>query len=184
MNNNFIKTILNQTNFSLNDKPHFFPNLIPNVQEYITWEDIEYCMNTPQLFDFEVIGPNNHKVDVPEYHTKWRDKPIQDKKFLFDCLKQGHGLACTNYGSYSQSTNELLNEFEKTFNVHSAIHVYYGLGNYGSFKIHSDFPPNFIIQSAGETHWKVYSERQSVLNDITYVAPKESDLTKVIDVVF
>ena len=102
MNKHFINTIINQTNLLVDDSPQYFPNLVPDVEKYITWNDIEYCMNNPQKFFFDVVGPDNKKITVPDYQVKWQTNLVQDKQFLFDSLIQGHGMACLSYGDYSK----------------------------------------------------------------------------------
>lgn len=175
-----------ETDLLTNDAPAFFENLIENPADFLTWEDVENCMNNTTLFNFEVIGPDNKKIEVPRHSKSWVwDRAVQDKKFLFDRLHEGAGLICLDYAFYNQKTNDLCRMFEENFSINAAIHVYCGLGGSKSFNIHEDYPANFIIQCEGETRWQIFNNRVSymhktgILNDRL----KENDLDKVIDVV-
>lgn len=160
--------ILNETELLYNDQPHYFKNFIDNPQELLTWNDVESCLNRPEIFNFELIDKDtNMKIDIPLSKKAWIwDHPVQDKEFMFDSVNRGHGLVIMNYGSYSEKTNKLLSIFERLFNVNAAIHVYCGLDGSSSFPIHDDYPVNFIIQVEGKTRWKVYKNRISYLYKI------------------
>ena len=156
--------ILNETNLLVNDKPHFFKQLLANPGELLAWQDVENCMNNPYLYDFEMIDSNGLKVDIPRSTKAWMyGKTAQNKKFLFEKFHQGNSLIIMNYGFYNEKTNHLLDIFERMFDVNSAIHVYCGLTDSKSFTIHDDYPCNFIIQVEGTTRWKVYNNRISYM---------------------
>ena len=156
--------ILNEINLLTDDKPHFFKQLLKNPSELLTWDDVEKCMNTPALYNFEMIDQYNNKIDIPQAKKAWTwDRLVQDKAFMFDQLHKGAGLVIMNYGYYSEKTNHLLRIFETMFQVNAAIHVYGGLQGSKSFGIHDDYPCNFIIQVEGTTKWKVYNNRISYL---------------------
>ena len=183
--------IVNETNLLADDKPHYFKNFLPNASELLSWDDVESCMNRPELFNFELISAeNNMKIDIPTHKKSWIwDRTVQDKSFLFDRFNRGDGLVIMNYGSYSEKTTRLLSIFERLFDVNSAIHVYCGLQGSSSFPIHDDYPVNFIIQVEGKTRWKVYENRISylykigALNDICQNRKiPEEDLRVAIDV--
>lgn len=184
--NDIGQRILNETNLTIDDKPHFFKNLLKNPSELITWTDVEKCLNSPELFTFELIDPKtNNKIDIPEHKKAWIwDRTVQDKAFMFDKVNQGYGLVITNYGSYSESTNHLLTIFERMFQINAAIHVYCGLAGSTSFPIHDDYPANFIFQIEGTTKWKVFNNRLSymyrtgIMNNVV----KEEDLDLAIEV--
>ena len=182
--------ILNETNLLFEDKPHYFKNLLPNPHEVLTWDDVESCLNRPEIFNFEMIDPYNLKLDIPQAKKAWVwDHTVQDKRFMFEQLHKGSGLVIMNYGSYSEQTNKLLTIFERMFNVNSAIHVYCGLSGSKSFPIHDDYPVNFIIQVEGKTRWKVFNNRISYLYKIGSLNDRiegkrinEDDLDVAIDV--
>jgi len=178
--------ILSSVDLENDDQPCYFENFIENPSQFITWKDIETCMNNPNFYEFEIIDHNNQKVDIPQHPKVWNyHRSVQDKRFLFDQVNHGHSLVITNYGFHNQKTNELLNIFEQMFDVHAAIHVYAGLQGSKSFTIHDDYPVNFIIQVEGETRWRVFENRISYLyktgrmNGIV----DESKLRTAIDVV-
>lgn len=156
--------LLNETNLFTEDKPHYFKNFIKNYEELVTWDDIEFCMNTTALFDFELIDQYNTKVDVPTFTRPWMfGRKAQEKSFLFEKLHKGHSIVINNYGYYSKETNELLKIFESIYDVNAAVHIYAGLEGGKSFPIHDDYPANFIIQAEGSTRWKVFNNRISYL---------------------
>lgn len=160
--------ILNETELLHNDQPHFFKNLLPNASDLLSWTDVESCLNRPEIFNFELIDKDsNMKIDIPTAKKVWVwDRVVQDKAFMFNELDKGHGLVIMNYGAYSEKTNKLLSIFERMFDVNSAVHVYCGLEDSGSFPIHDDYPVNFIIQVEGKTRWKVFKNRISYLYKI------------------
>jgi len=178
--------ILNESNLLTDDKPYFFKGLLENPSELLTWNDVEACMNRPELFQFELIDSiTNQKISIPEHTKAWIwDRKVQDKSFIFEKFNQGHSLVITNYGFYSEQTNHLLKIFEKLFYVNSSIHVYCGLAGAKSFPIHDDYPINFIFQVEGKTRWKVFKNRISyayktgTMNNTV----KEEDLEVAIDV--
>ncbi len=156
--------ILNETNLLIDDKPAYFKQLLKNPSELLTWDDVESCLNRPELFQFEMIDRYNTKIDIPQSKKAWIwDRAVQNKQFMFDKLHEGNGLVIMNYGFYSEKTMHLLKIFETMFQVNSAIHVYCGLEGSKSFSIHDDYPCNFIIQVEGKTRWKVFNNRISYM---------------------
>lgn len=178
--------ILKETDLITNDAPHYFEKLISNPEDYLTWDDIEHCMNNTTLYNFEVIGQDNTKIEVPQHRKSWIwDRSVQDKKFLFDRLHEGCGLVLLDYAFYSKNTNDLCRMFEDLFSINAAIHVYCGLKDAKSFNIHEDYPANFIIQVDGETRWQIFNNRVSYMHKTGILNNRlqEKDLDKVIDVV-
>lgn len=160
--------IINETNLMVDDKPYYFKDFLSNAKDFVNWNDIESCINRPELFNFELIDKNtNLKIGIPESMKSWVfDRKVQEKRFIFEKLSQGHGLVIMNYGFYNKNTIRLLETFEKLFDVNSAIHVYCGLEGSASFPIHDDYPVNFIIQVEGKTRWKIFDNRISYLYKI------------------
>lgn len=169
--------ILNETDLLRNDIPHYFQNFIQDPATLVSWSDIESCMNRPEIYNFELIDKDtNMKIDIPQSNKTWIwDRLVQDKNFLFDKLNRGHGLVIMNYASYSQTTNRLMDIFEKLFDVNAALHVYCGLSGSVSFPIHDDYPVNFIVQVEGTTRWKVFKNRCSSLYKIGTLNDLRSD---------
>lgn len=156
--------LVNETNLLYEDKPHYFKNFLPNVQDILTWADVEKCINNPALYNFEMIGNDNIKIEIPMHKKAWVfSKPVQDKAFMVDKINTGNGFVIMDYGFYSEKTNELLKIFEHIYCINAAIHVYGGLADSSSFRIHEDYPSNFIIQAEGKTRWKVFNNRISSL---------------------
>jgi hypothetical protein len=189
---NFIgQRILNETELLHNDQPHYFKNFISNPEEILSWNDVESCLNRPEIFNFEMIDKDTGmKIDIPVAKKAWVwDHVVQDKAFMIDKFNRGHGLVIMNYGSYSEQTTKLLSVFERLFDINAAIHVYCGLEGSASFPIHDDYPVNFIIQVEGKTRWKVFKNRISYLYKIGSLNDRshnkridEEDLEVAIDV--
>lgn len=156
--------LLNEANFIYDDRGYYFPQLIKNPSEFLTWKDVEICLNNPTLFEFELIDHASNKVNIDRYVRAWvPDKKVQDSCQMINHVNHGHTIIIMNYGYYSRKTQELLNVFERIFDIDGAIHVYGGLQGSKSFKIHDDYPSNFIIQVEGTTEWKIFKNRISSL---------------------
>jgi len=179
--------IVNETNLFYEDKPHYFKGLIENTSDLATWKSIEECINNPQFFNFELVGRDNMKLDIPAYNKAWiTDKPVQEKSFVAEHVSNGDTLIITNYGFYNKSINSLLDTFEKIFDVNAAAHLYCGRkAGSKSFNIHEDYPVNFICQIEGKTRWQVFNNRISYLHrtGIMNNQLNEDMLDKEIDVV-
>ena len=156
--------LLNEANYALDDKAQVFYKLLPEPEKYLNWCTVEMCMNNPALYEFEIIDHTNKKVNIDRYTKAWVTwKTVQDHSQLCDHISHGHTFIITNYGFFNQHTQELLKVFESCFNADCAIHVYGGKDGAESFKIHDDYPSNFIIQVEGTTEWKVFKNRCSSL---------------------
>lgn len=178
--------LLNETNLFYDDKPHYFKQLLPNVHELLTWKDVEKCFNNPALYNFEMIGKDNVKIEIPMHKKAWVfSKPVQDKAWMIERINQGFGLVIMDYAFYNEKTNELCQILENIYNVNAAIHVYGGLEGSTSFGIHEDYPANFIFQADGKTRWKVYNNRISHLYRTGTMNGrlKDEDLELALDVV-
>lgn len=161
---NIGQRLLNESNFLYQDRAYFFPKLLENPEEYLSWKDVESCINNPAFYEFEMIDHNNNKVPIDRYIRAWvHDKKVQDACQLANNINHGHTVIIMNYGYHSRKTQDLLTIFERCFSVDAAIHVYGGLTGSKSFNIHDDYPCNFIIQTQGTTDWKVYKNRISQL---------------------
>lgn len=173
--NQICDRISNETNWFINDKAHYFKQLITNPKEYLSWKDVERCINSFYFYNIQIIDKSGNEIQIP---------PTDPKKFVFKNFYEGATLLINNYGLYSLNTMELMNIFETLFEVNSDIHVYCGLEGSNSFPVHEDNPNNFIIQVEGKTRWKVFENRLSSL----YVTGKmfnnlkEENLNLAIDV--
>lgn len=162
--NDIGQRLLNEANLLVKDQAYYFEKLLKNPNDFLTWNDVEWCMNNPYLYNFEMIDKYNNKIDIPEHRKAWIwNRYIQDKSFIFKKFYEGNSLIIMNYGFHSEKTMQLLDIFEKLFDIHAAIHVYCGLENSKSFPIHDDYPANFIIQVEGKTKWRIYKNRISYL---------------------
>jgi ribosomal protein L16 Arg81 hydroxylase len=161
---NLGQVILQDTNLLYEDKPHLFKNAIPEYSHLASWQTVEYCLNNPQFYNFELIDKNNNKIQIPEHKKAWvYERTVQDKAFMFDSVNKGNSLVISNYTFVNNNVNELMNTFENLFDVHAAGHLYCGYQGSNSFHIHDDYPVNWIIQVEGNTRWKVFNNRISYL---------------------
>jgi ribosomal protein L16 Arg81 hydroxylase len=154
-----------ESNLLLEDKPFVFKKLIASPSDFLSWTDVEKCLNAPEFYNFDIIDKEtNDKIKIPEYKKAWVfNKLVQDKKFITEKINQGHTLVINNYGFYSRHTHELLKLIESVFYTDAAMHVYCGLEGSKSFTVHEDIPSNFIFQIEGTTAWKVYENRSSAI---------------------
>ncbi len=136
------------------DQPLHFKNLLPNVENFLTWNDVEYCVNN-ENFKFEVINKR-----TSEKHSDLRNY-VDSKRTISGLINDGHCFVIFNYDSYVEKANALLSTIEKAIGGNWFIHVYGGLHGAKSFAIHMDNPPNLIIQTDGRTDWVVYENRSS-----------------------
>jgi len=139
-------------------------------------------LNTPSLYDIEIIDNQTTKKISLEYVAKSWSRPIPEQRQLVDLFNQGNSAVINNYGFYNSATTQLLKIFEDVFNVNCNAHVYCGLDGSSSFKIHEDYPSNMIIQIDGCTSWRVFRNRVSQLLP-TGQQPNESELELDMEVV-
>lgn len=166
MFDNLGQVIVNETNLLFEDKPHFFKGLMNKEIEHIaSWKSIEECINNPQFYNFEIVGNDSMKKDIPCSQKSWvTDKLVQDKRYVANCVKDGDTLIITNYGFNNSTVNHLLGTIENIFDINAAAHLYCGKTKGSqSFNIHEDYPANFICQIEGKTIWKVFNNRISYL---------------------
>jgi len=159
-----------EPNFHYEDHAYYFPNLVENPSEYLTWMDVEDCVNNTSFYEFDIIGNDGFSVSIDRYDKSWcNTKLVQNSQQIANHINDGDTFVITNYGFRNRKTQELLREFEEIFpSVACTIHAYGGVKESKSFNIHDDFPPNFIIQVEGETKWKVYKNRASSLLDVGF----------------
>lgn len=157
--------IVNETNLFYDDKPYCFEGLLTDVSKLASWKTVEECINNPQFYNFELVGQDNMKRDIPAFQKAWvTEKLVQDKAYVADSVVNGDTLIITNYGFHNRVIGELLNTIEKLFDVNASAHLYCGrTSGSKSFNIHEDYPVNFICQIEGQTRWQVYNNRISYL---------------------
>lgn len=153
-----------ESNLQFEDKPWVFKKIIENPQAYLSWNDVEECVNNPIFYEFDLIDKFGKKVDIPKHKKAWVfNKLVSDKKFIFEKINQGYTLIINNYGYQKQNCNELLQMLENLFYTDATMHVYCGLETSNSFTVHEDIPSNIIFQIEGKTKWTVYENRSSSL---------------------
>ena len=156
---------LKQEHYIYNDSPKFFENGFPNVDDFVTIQDVEKCLNaSDHFYPTQIIDG----VTGLQYY----DKP---KHEVFNDINNGHTFYLRNYSLYSDYTNELVRHVEEIFNCRSDIHVYGGTNYYenNSFGAHTDVSATFIVQVLGKTEWTVYNERTGISHPPKSNEPEE-----------
>jgi ribosomal protein L16 Arg81 hydroxylase len=159
-----INKLLQQQDYLINDKPFVIKNALEDSSKYLSWKDVEYCINFPSKYTFDCINSNTqNKIEYSRYKPFWMHHYVPDKRELFDILLNGHTVSICNYGEHNELTNSLCKSLEDVFAVTTSIHAYCGYSESKSFRVHCDYPANFIIQCEGSTNWKVYNNKLSHL---------------------
>lgn len=128
----------------------------------VSWKIVEEIINTGKL-PIELIESSGGKIDIPNRNYFWHSNRIQDKKFIFDLIREGLGFVILEYSRYNKEINDLCKLIEEYFPVLCDVHIYGGLSNAPSFGPHVDMPPNFIVQVEGTTTWRVFKNVASDL---------------------
>lgn len=160
----FIRKLLEQQDYLINDKPFVIKKAVDDVSKYLSWKDVEYCLNFPSKYTFECIDYRTQsKINYSQVKPFWNHHYVPNKRELFDIVRDGNTLIIANYGEHNENVNGLCKSLEDVFSVTTDIHAYCGYGESKSFRIHCDYPANFIIQCEGSTNWKVYNNKLSNL---------------------
>ena len=134
--------------------PLYFENLLSNLDDYVTWDDVDACLHRRDVA-WQLIGDNGLRdVIVPSFASTWYGE-YQDTRYVCQRIKKGYGFIIVEYGQYNPAVNELCREIEEQTGYVVDIHIYGGLNGARSFSPHEDQTANFIVQIDGETPWKV-----------------------------
>ena len=170
--------------WSIDDTPQYWQGIIPDPEYYATYEDVEYCLNNPQSFDIQFIDRiTSTFVNIPQYERCW-SRPHMEQRDVVGCWNNGHNVIINNFDLIDKKRQQIMRSVEETFpSIKASMHVYGGVRDCKSFKIHEDLANNFIIQVDGETHWRVYHNRASNIHSQTPEwSLKHDDLDCAIDV--
>lgn len=181
----FYEQLKSSKEFLLDDKAKLFKNAVDNYTDFCSWEEIEYSINRPSLFNFELIDKieNKDRIEIPREKLYWGNNETQHSKFISKAVNDGNGLIILRWEDANQNTFDMCEMLEKVFDVCASAHVYCGLEEAKSFNIHTDYPSNFILQVFGKTRWKVYKNRLSSLIRSGKFILQEKDLEIDFDVV-
>jgi len=147
----------------IDDEPHLWEGIVDKdlLPLFATWDDIEYCLNNPQFYSITFINREVIQfLDIKQYERCW-SSPCAEVSDLMMAWEAGHNLIINNFDQGFPKKQALIGEFEKYFDGKTSFHIYAGLKNCNSFRVHEDTANNFIMQIEGETHWKVYKNRCS-----------------------
>ena len=178
-----ISSLLKSRDWTINDQPEYFPGICDNPQDYVTWSDVEWCLNNPQFYDIKFINRNtNNFIEYPKYPRFWSEDHA-DPVDMMNIFAEGHTCIIEKFEWIDRKRQDILKELEEYFpKIVGSFHIYAGIGECKSFKVHEDYANNFILQVEGETHWKVYNNRCS--NLLAYnLNVNEDDLDCAIDVI-
>ena len=162
-----ISSIINKLkscrDWTLNDTPYLWRAIVDDPSVFVTWEEVEECLNNPQFYDLQFLDHSGRTVPIPAYRRPWGHEFTPEVKDVIDQFNHGHTVIINNF-EYMRGKQELLNWVETYFaNIRAAFHVYCGTETSRSFNIHEDDAHNFIVQIDGETQWTVYNHRKSEL---------------------
>ena len=147
----------------IDDEPHLWEGIVDKdlLPLFATWDDIEHCLNNPQFYSITFINREVIQfLDIKQYERCW-SSPCAEVSDLMMAWEAGHNLIINNFDQGFPKKQALIGEFEKYFDGKTSFHIYAGLKNCNSFRVHEDTANNFIMQIEGETHWKVYKNRCS-----------------------
>jgi len=162
------KKFHNKIDFHYQDQPFVIKGCLDDPSQYVSWQDIETCLNVPQNYSIEAISHyDSSKIELQTTRCfKIPDKEIPIKSELFDFFNCGHTIIIAEYSWHNQKANDLVKELEELYDIACDIHVYCSTKPSKSFNIHDDMPCNIICQVEGKTRWKVYDNRSSHLYNI------------------
>ena len=144
-----------------NDYSFVIDNFIENVDCIMSVTDLEFCLNNPNHSGYIVHQEDKMISGGGEYNFH----PNVGERF--DALHGGLGICLTNYGEYSQETNDLVGIFEQIFDVNAKLYLQVNLNSTKvGYGLHVDDRVTmgiFIIQIEGYADWKVFKNRQSCL---------------------
>ena len=169
--------------WAIDDSPQYWEGIIDDPAYYATWKDVEYCINNPQFFDLQFVDRiSNVYVEYPIHERCW-SRPTPDAKVLMNIFNDGHNIIINNFDQIDTRRQNIMQSVEETFpEIRAAMHIYAGLRDNKSFKVHEDCANNFIIQVEGQTHWRVYHNRCSNLVSKRFDYPEHDFLDCAIDV--
>ena len=162
------------------DHAFVIKNFLSCPLNYVSWEDVEYAINCSKYY-VELID-NGIKKQINTCNYFWNNHFIQDKKYIFDCIKNGDTFVIHQFSTFNNNINEIVKAIEEIFPVLCDVHVYGGLTSSSkSFNPHVDIPSNFIIQIDGSTEWKIYKNygsdliKQELINSVERNSQLEID---------
>lgn len=172
--------LLSSKKWHTDDTPQYFPQVCDNPEVFVTWKEVEKCLNNPQFYELNFIDHHGFKINIPAWKRPWTNGYTPEVSDVIDQYNHGHSVIINNF-EYMDGKQKLLGEIETYFpNIRAAFHVYCGTETSRSFNIHEDDAYNLILQVDGETHWIVYKNRMSeLMTDFRY---NEDDLEIAIDV--
>ena len=149
-------------NLSLDDGAVYLPQFLDKPTDYLSWTDVESCLNRDDVF-WELIGDNGTKTNVEMFKPFWSPVPCQDKNTIYEHVQSNRSFVITGYSKVNKNVRRLCIEVERSTDSNVGVHVYGSRGKSPSFPIHCDNFANFIIQTIGQTKWRVYKNKHSSL---------------------
>lgn len=154
------------------------PQFLDNPQEYLSWKYVEACLARDDLY-WELIDGNGDKKPLRDFKPFWSPVPCQDKMTIYNHIKNGESFVIIGYSKLNRKTQDMCIEIERSLDVNVDIHVYGGKGESPSFKTHCDHFSNFIIQTLGQTPWRVFKNKQTSLLECKNDKPINYDIMEV-----
>ena len=165
-------------NFHQDDGAVFISRFLENPTDYLSWKDVEKCLNRDDVF-WELITEGGNKANIPMYKPNWSPVPCQDKKTIHDHIQDKKSFIITGYSKVNRNVTKLCSEIERSCDVNAGVHVYGSRSGSPSFKTHCDNFSNFIIQTVGCTYWQVYKNRHTSLIQTRNDKPLNYDILEI-----
>lgn len=179
-----LQTLTTTKRFDIDDTPQYWRKVCEDPNEFATWSEVEWALNNPQFFDIQLVNRETNVYHEMMIYERCWSRPSFDVKDIMDGVADGHNIIINNFGWVNRQKQEILHQFENHFpGARCELHIYAGIAPTKSFKIHEDFANNFILQVEGETRWKVYKNRRSMVWEQIQYDLDENDLEVAIDVV-
>ena len=123
-------------NFHQDDGAVFISRFLENPTDYLSWKDVENCLNRDDVF-WELITDGGNKANIPMYKPYWSPVPCQDKKTIHDHIQDKKSFIITGYSKVNRNVTKLCSEIERSCDVNAGVHVYGSRGGSGIVVVRS-----------------------------------------------
>lgn len=127
--------------------------------DIVTWDDVEYLMNTTlDMKGIKLLDANGF-VKVPAVSDLWVNTSV-NREALFEKINNGTTIIIDQASRINEKINSVCDMVERQYRrTQVDAHIYCGTSASSlSFNAHWDPPDNIIIQQDGECQWVVYKE--------------------------
>ena len=180
---NLMLPFLNPESFYTNDTPRIFRDCLKDPSQYVTWSDVEKCMNNPWHFRCCLLNHDGRRLELTQRFEVWYENQFPLKEELFQGIDEGLTFTIEQYGHANPAVDNLLENLEARYDCNCDAHIFGNAKPNGvSFGAHWDIPPNLICQIEGTTRWQVFKNRCSSMirmTDNPYLPDKHDEVLDV-----